>query len=178
MNDFEIKIVAYCNKLGGKKTDEFLGFINSIRFLAFFWLVLVIAATAKHPAIAQKFLVAVLIVSILHFVITEAFIKHFLTRFFGARKRPYIAHPHAIHPIGRKFSDSSFPSSHMATTVAMFAVIAAFYPSLTIAAVVLVGVMAFSRLHNGMHYPSDIAAGTLLGVGYGYAALLILNHLS
>jgi membrane-associated phospholipid phosphatase len=31
--------------------------------------------------------------------------------------------------------------------------------------------MAFSRVHNGMHYPSDVLAGSLLGVGYGLLAV-------
>jgi len=178
MNEFEINIVKYFNKLGGKKTDVFLGFINSIRFLTAFWLVLVAVAALRHPSIAQKFLIAVGIVAILHFGITEAFIKHFLTRWFSLRKRPYVAYPDMIKPIGKKFSDSSFPSSHMATTVAMLVVIADFYPSLIIPAVILIIVIAFSRLHNGMHYPSDIVAGALLGVGYGYAALSLLKYIA
>lgn len=175
MNEFEIKMVQYLNTLGGKKTDEFLGFINSIRFLAFFWIVLVAVAALKHPIIAEQFLLAVLIVAVLHFCITEGFIKHFLTRFFPARQRPYIAYPEMIKPIGKKFSDSSFPSSHMATTAAMLVVIAAFYPSLVIPAIILIVVMAFARLHNGMHYPSDIIAGTILGIAYGAVAIKFLG---
>ena len=174
MNECEIKMVKYCNRLGGKKTDSLLGFINSIRFLAFFWLVLVVVASLKHPVIAEQFLLAVLIVSVLHFCITEGFIKHFLTRFFPARQRPYSAYPELIKPIGKKFSDSSFPSSHMATTAAMLVVIAAFYPSLVIPAIMLILIMAFSRLHNGMHYPSDIVAGTILGIAYGMIAIKLL----
>jgi len=175
MNECEIKIVQYFNTLGGKKTDDVLGFINSIRFLAFFWIALVIVATVKHPVIAQQFLIAVLIVTVLHFSITEGIIKHVLARFIGARKRPYIAYPGMIKPIGKKFSDSSFPSSHMATTVAMLVVIAAFYPSLIIPAVILILIMAFARLHNGMHYPSDIIVGTILGIAYGMIAIRLLS---
>jgi len=177
MNEFEIPIVKYFNKLGGKKTDVFLGFINSIRFLTVFWLVLIAVAVLRHPNIAHQFLIAVCIVAILHFAVTEAFIKHFLTRWYPLRKRPYVAYPDSVKPIGKKFSDSSFPSSHVATTAAMLMVIAAFYPSLTIPAMILIIVIAFSRLHNGMHYPSDIVAGALLGIGYGYAALSLLTYI-
>ncbi|HCB51180.1 TPA: hypothetical protein DEP21_01160 [Patescibacteria group bacterium] len=27
--------------------------------------------------------------------------------------------------------------------------------------------MAFSRMHNGMHYPSDVIVGSVLGILYG-----------
>lgn len=177
MNDWEIKIVRYFNRLGGKKLDDVLRLINSIIFLVFFWVVMVTVAVWMHPNIAKGFLLAVLIVSALHFAITEGIIKHLLTHIIAMRRRPYVAYPDLVRPIGHKFSDSSFPSSHMATTAGMLVVIGGFYPSLFIPAAILILVMAFSRLHNGMHYPSDIVVGTGLGIGYGFLALRILGVL-
>ncbi|MDD5396821.1 MAG: phosphatase PAP2 family protein [Candidatus Moranbacteria bacterium] len=177
MNDLEIKIVRYFNGIGGKNAAVFLGFINSISFLAFFWTVLVVLAIDKHPEIAKPFLEAIVIVAVLHFGITEGIIKHLLLRIIPKRKRPFVAYPQSITPIGRKFSDSSFPSSHMATTVAMLVVIGSFYPSLIIPAIIFAAIIAFSRLHNGMHYPTDILAGVLLGVSYGYLALALVQIL-
>jgi undecaprenyl-diphosphatase len=178
MNKIEIKIVRYFNNIGGKKVDTFLAFINAVLFLAIFWTALVALAIFKHPEITKSFLMAVFIVTVLHFVITEGVIKHLLVHVFKKRKRPYVDFPEQIKPIGKKFSDSSFPSSHMVTTVAMLFVITSFYPSLIIASVVFILLMAFSRLHNGMHFPSDILAGTILGLGYGWAALEIVRILS
>jgi len=170
MDKFEIKFVKYFNHLGGRRLDVFLGFINSIRFLAFFWIMLVLFAVVRDPEIAKSFLIAVSLVAILHFGITEGILKHLLLYVIPKRKRPYAAYPEMIKPIGKKFSDSSFPSSHMTTTVAMFFVITFFYPSVIIPAIILVFLMAFSRLHNGMHYPSDILVGIILGIAYGLAA--------
>ena len=175
MKNFEIKTVQFFAKIGGRKTDKFLAFINSITVLAFFWCALVALAVIKHPEITKNFFAAVGLVALLHFVITEGIIKHLMIHVIPKRKRPYVAFPELIKPVGRKFSDSSFPSSHMTTTVAMFFVIVAFYPSLIIPAVAMIFLMAFSRLHNGMHYPSDILAGILLGVLYGIAAFEILK---
>ena len=132
MDNFEIKFVRYFNRLGGEKLDVFLGFINSIRFLAFFWITLVVFAIVKDPEISRSFLAAILLVAILHFGITEGIIKHLLLYVVPKRKRPYVKYPELIKPIGKKFSDSSFPSSHMTTTVAMFFVITSFYPSIII----------------------------------------------
>ena len=168
----EIDIVVFFNKLGNKKLDFWLGFLNSITFLAFLWGILIAIAVLKNPEIAKSFLVAVVLVSALHFGITEGIFKH---AFFFKRKRPYVAYPEKIKPVGRKFSDSSFPSSHMATTVAMLFVIVSFYPSLFLIALALVLFMAFSRLHNGMHYPTDLLAGTLLGLVYGAMAMYFVR---
>ncbi len=173
MDNFEIKFVKYLNQIGSKKIDKFLGVVNAVSFLAFFWIFLTVVAIVTHPIITEKFIVAVIIVVVLHFTITEGIIKHFLIRFYPMRRRPYVAYPEMIKSVGRKFSDSSFPSSHMATTAAMLVVIVSFYPSLLIFSLLLILLMAFSRLHNGMHYPSDVIAGIFLGFVYGYAALRI-----
>ncbi|HAR99545.1 MAG: Membrane-associated phospholipid phosphatase [Candidatus Moranbacteria bacterium GW2011_GWC2_37_73] len=175
---FEIKIVQYFNRIGSKNFDDFLALVNSIRFLAIFWVAIIIIAIIKHPEIINSFLVAVGIVTILHFGITEGIMKHLLLYFVPKRKRPYVAYPDLIKSIGKKFSDSSFPSSHMASTVAMLFVVIAFYPSLLFLSVIFVLVMAFSRLHSGMHYPSDILAGIILGLLYGWIAMEILKSVS
>lgn len=175
MGSKELKIVIFCNKIGKGKLDGPLRFVSSISFLAVMWTVLVLLAIWKHPEIAHYFLRAVLLVAALHFAITEGILKHALTRFLPKRKRPYAAYPEKIRAVGRKFSDSSFPSSHMATTAAMLVVIVSFYPSLFLVAVILILVMAFSRLHNGMHYPTDILAGVMLGLAYGAIAMYIVN---
>lgn len=174
MDEFEIKIVNFFAKIGGKKLDSILAFVNSVPFLAFFWFALVAIAMLKHPEIAKLFFEVVLAVAFLHFGITEGIMKHLLLYFIPKRKRPYIAFPEMIKPIGMKFSDSSFPSSHMATTAAMLFVIVSFYPSLIIPSIIFALVMGFSRLHNGMHYPSDIIAGIILGIFYGWVAITLL----
>ncbi|HCB51179.1 TPA: hypothetical protein DEP21_01155 [Patescibacteria group bacterium] len=56
---------------------------------------------------------------VLFFLINEIGFKHIVTDYIGIRPRPYVAHPDSITPIGKQFSDSSFPSSHMASTLLM-----------------------------------------------------------
>jgi membrane-associated phospholipid phosphatase len=36
--------------------------------------------------------------------------------------------------------------------------------------------MAFSRIHNGMHYLTDVLAGGILGFFYGLAAVYLVNY--
>ena len=82
------------------------------------------------------------------------------------RLRPHQAIPHV--QTGRKpLCDSSFPSGH---TTAIFAwltpwliVDTALLPALLPMAIVLGVSVAWSRMYLGLHYPSDVAAGALLG---------------
>ena len=87
-----------------------------------------------------------------------------------ARSRPYDCILGLI-PLITPPTDYSFPSGH---TAASFAVGALLFRKLPkrygIPALVLAALIGFSRLYLGVHYPSDVLAGALLGTGISYAA--------
>ena len=87
------------------------------------------------------------------------------------RVRPYLAHPDLITPVGHRFVDSSFPSSHAASTVAIVTVLGHAYRRFAVLAASFALVMCLSRVHNGMHYPTDVLAGSILGLAYGALAI-------
>jgi membrane-associated phospholipid phosphatase len=47
------------------------------------------------------------------------------------------------------------------------------YPAVLPALLVLVAVLAFSRVYLGVHYVADVAAGLLLGTGLGVVYILV-----
>jgi undecaprenyl-diphosphatase len=67
---------------------------------------------------------------------------------------------------------TSFPSGHSAAAVAFATGASAELPVVMPVLVPLAGVVAYSRVHTGVHYPSDVAAG----VGIGLAAGLLVAH--
>ena len=83
------------------------------------------------------------------------------------RNRPHVAHLDGAPPT------SSFPSGHTAAAVALYAGLAviAWYSSnrgwlrkLAIVGGIAIPVLvALSRLYRGMHFPTDVIAGALLG---------------
>ena len=92
----------------------------------------------------------------LAYFIAEVGFKTALVDEIGMRPRPYVAHATEISPIGKQYDDSSFPSTHMMITLAMLTVLIIFFPTLRPYAIVYALLMARSRMHNGMHYPSDV----------------------
>ena len=171
----EIAIVKFFNKFGSGPIDKVTDILSRVRFLIIFWIILAIAFLLFDEKYGAKIFFGIIIANALHFLITEGLIKRLATKIWGKRLRPYQKYPE-IKAIGREFKDSSFPSSHMATTVAMLLVICFFYPVLWAIAVLLIIFMAYARLHQGMHYPSDILAGIILGIGYGWVGIFIINN--
>jgi undecaprenyl-diphosphatase len=74
-------------------------------------------------------------------------------------------------------SSSSFPSGHAATSFAAAVVLALAVPRLAPLVFCLAAAIAFSRLYVGVHYPSDVAGGAVLGVAVATALLLLLRTL-
>jgi undecaprenyl-diphosphatase len=77
------------------------------------------------------------------------------------RPRPFIAH-HA-HAFLSHAADSSFPSDHATAAFAIAVAVLVYHRRLGIALLVAAAVLAVARVALGVHYPSDVLAGALLG---------------
>ncbi len=67
----------------------------------------------------------------------------------------------------------SFPSGHTLHAVAFTVVLLAYFPALAWVAVPFTGLVALSRVVLGLHYPTDVLAGTLIGATVASASFLI-----
>ena len=168
----EAAIVRACNRFGIGRIDPLTELVCAVPFLIALWVGLILAAVVHDRPRGRQVFFGVLVAVALHAVITEGLLKHALTLLLPMRVRPYLAHPGEITPIGTLFSDSSFPSSHCASTAAIVTVFARQYAGAWAAALGFVLLMDFSRMHNGMHYPTDVLTGSLLGLGYGLLAVM------
>lgn len=85
------------------------------------------------------------------------------------RDRPYVAYPDCITG-GEDDPLKSFPSGHAAATTAMSTYLSLRYPYWYVIApaALYTGYTYFARMNLGMHYPTDILVGALIGGGIAY----------
>ena len=88
------------------------------------------------------------------------------------RPRPFVACPD-IRACGRALDKFSFPSGHTLHAVAFAVVFSWHFPLMGAALAPLVLLIALSRVALGLHYPSDVAAGALIGASVGLGVALL-----
>jgi undecaprenyl-diphosphatase len=69
--------------------------------------------------------------------------------------------------VGTRPPDHSFPSAHTASSFAAATALAFFYPRAAPVVYTLATGVAVSRVHLGVHFPSDTAVGGAIGIGIG-----------
>ena len=77
-------------------------------------------------------------------------------------------------PLPRTFS---FPSGHSASAAAFATGASVAMPALTPVLLPMAGTVAYSRVHTGVHYPSDVAVGATIGATSGYLAARVVRSL-
>ena len=87
-----------------------------------------------------------------------------------ARARPCLACP-GIEARMRSLDEYSFPSGHTLHAVAFSSVLTFFYPAMALLLWPFTLLVALSRVVLGLHYPSDVAVGALLGALMAQAVL-------
>lgn len=90
------------------------------------------------------------------------------------RQRPCAMEPHCWANLLPP-DHFSFPSGHSISAFAVTWSIGLFYPSLLIGLLFCAGSVAVSRIILGMHFLSDVVAGSAIGTILGYAAFWLLR---
>ncbi len=154
------------------RNDLFTWLWKGITFLGdggWFWIVL--GVLLLFPKKTRRAGFTALLALAIGALITNLGLKNLV-----ARVRPYDA-IEGLVPLVARLKDYSFPSGH---TCASFACAAVYYRAFPgkwgKAALVLATLIALSRLYVGVHYPTDVLAGGIVGVFSAFAALLLVSY--
>ena len=85
------------------------------------------------------------------------------------RRRPAASELPAYQTIANPPRSSSFPSGHSASAAAFATAVAMESPRTALAVVPLAAAVAYSRVHVGVHWTSDVVVGAAVGTGVALA---------
>lgn len=145
-------------------------FITSLGDGGFVWILATIALLIPKKTRKIGYMSALALLGSL--LINNTLIKNLV-----ARPRPYtvLSELQILIP---KPGEYSFPSGH---TSSSFAAAAVFYRQLPkkfgVPAITLAVLIGLSRLYVGVHYPTDVLAGAVMGIVLSYLAEALVNSL-
>lgn len=109
--------------------------------------------------------------------VTSAIVNLVVKR-VGRRQRPDRAGEEV--PVGRHVpmpASLSFPSGHSAAAFAFATGVGNHLPVAAVPLHAAAGVVAYSRVHTGVHHPSDVVVGSVLGTILAQLTTRALDHL-
>ena len=136
--------------------DYLMTFFSSIGNAGIIWIItaLIMMCFKKTRATGAMMACALL----LGVLIGEVGIKNIV-----ARERPFVVNTDIVLNIAQP-SGYSFPSGHTCSSFAAATTLFMNNKKIGIGAYIIASLIAFSRLYNYVHFPSDILCGIILGI--------------
>jgi undecaprenyl-diphosphatase len=142
--------------------DKFFSLITNVNNWYIAYIILLAICFTKG---GRRGKIAALLVIVL-IVVTDQ-LGHKVIKELIQRARPCNSLADALTPLGCQ-GTFSFPSNHATNNFAAAVFFYILYPKLKWVLFITASLVALSRVYLGLHYPSDIAGGALIGSAFGY----------
>ena len=134
--------------------------------LAVLWLLLFWRAGRKGRIVAGLTLVVI--------AASDQLSAHVLKPIFSRTRPPYVLE--SVRLLVDTTHSFSFPSVHASNAFAVASFVSSFYPRTKIALYILAALLAYSRVYVGVHFPSDVLGGAVLGLLLGLSGAVIARR--
>ena len=156
MNQFEASILLWIQENLRGVMDGFWVFVTHLGDGGYLWIALGVALLFFKKTRPIGF--TVLISLLINFIITNVTLKDLI-----ARPRPFVVNDTIVTLIKAPTS-YSFPSGHTSGSFSAMLALYRWVPKkIGIPAIILASMIAFSRMYIGVHYPTDILGGIVVG---------------
>lgn len=168
INSIDFGILDFIqNNFKSEFLDYIMAFLSYIGEAGIIWIVssIVMLFFKKTRAMGAMSLCAMAI----GYLIGEVGLKNII-----CRPRPFMQNPDVVLNISPP-SGYSFPSGHSCSSFAAATVMLVRDKRFGIPALILVFLIAFSRLYNYVHFPSDVVCGIILGIICAVVVLVVFK---
>lgn len=157
------------NNLHNPIMDKVMVFITTLGDAGLIWILMGIALliNKKYRKVGFMVLGALALGSILG----EGIIKNIVQR-----DRPFIS-MEGIDMLIKAPTSYSFPSGHTTSSFAAAGVIAINFKNKSVYVFTLAVLIAISRIYLGVHFPTDIISGIVLGLSCAYVSVFIIERI-
>lgn len=159
----DYKIFTFINNLAGQ--NAILDKIGAFLAVYFFYVIIAGALAFGIYWIFKNKSWKVLWQLVASAILSRLIIAEFLKRALN-RPRPFLTH--SVNLLIARDTDGSFPSGHTTLLFPLAAIIYFYNKKLGWLFFILSFISCFARIFAGVHYPSDILGGIIIGIASGW----------
>ena len=154
--NMELQILHMLQELHTDWLDPVMIFVSALGNGGLIWIALsIVLAIPKRTRACGLTMIGAMLLS---YLLGNLFLKNVI-----ARPRPFMEDG-SVTLLIPKPGEYSFPSGHTLNSVTAATVIFIYFKKAGIGALILAGLIAFSRMYLFVHYPTDILGGIILGI--------------
>lgn len=170
----DIAIFYFVNHtLSNSFFDKFFPFITEVKHWYIAYIILFFVLFIKGGKLGRISAIGVILLIVATDQFSASFVKNLVERIRPCNELP------DVNILAGCTGSFSFPSAHAVNNFAVAVFFTMLFPKYKWALFITAFLLALSRVYVGVHYPSDIIGGALIGAAFGFlfakAALYVNN---